>query len=179
MTTALEKIDQIVASHPDCHTRAAAVAQVIPDLLASPDSLDPRFRESCESGYRQHLVHVHPQGLYSVVSLVWLPGQETPIHNHKAWCVVGVLQGVEEQTTYALHDQDGDEWLSVDHREVHAKGSVSVLVPPAGDIHKVANHGPELAVSIHVYGTDITDEGTSIHRTFSTDAVRESSPPVC
>jgi predicted metal-dependent enzyme (double-stranded beta helix superfamily) len=33
-------------------------------------------------------------------------------------------------------------------------GEVSCVLPPH-DIHRVANHGTEVAVSIHVYGTNI------------------------
>jgi predicted metal-dependent enzyme (double-stranded beta helix superfamily) len=40
-------------------------------------------------------------------------------------------------------------------------GSVSVLQPP-GDIHTFYNPGPDLAISIHIYGADVRKLGTSI-----------------
>jgi 3-mercaptopropionate dioxygenase len=42
-------------------------------------------------------------------------------------------------------------------------GDVSAFVPP-GDIHRVRNSGSGVAVSIHVYGTDVTRIGSSVRR---------------
>lgn len=44
-------------------------------------------------------------------------------------------------------------------------GSVSALTPP-GDVHTVINPGPEMAISIHVYGADVRAVGTSIRRRY-------------
>ena len=52
--------------------------------------------------YRQHVLHVAEDGLYSIVSLVWLPTQETPVHDHVSWCVVGVHQGIGSYQCLAL-----------------------------------------------------------------------------
>ena len=53
-----------------------------------------------------------------------------------------------------------------------APGHVSVLVPPEEDIHRVENSGMGLAISIHVYGDDISVLGSSINRTFGDGLVR-------
>ena len=37
---------------------------------------------------------------------------------------------------------------------------------PPGDIHQVCNRGSAVAVSMHVYGTDITRVGSSIRRLY-------------
>jgi predicted metal-dependent enzyme (double-stranded beta helix superfamily) len=55
-------------------------------------------------------------------------------------------------------------------------GDVSVLVPPDEDIHRVANAGTGIAISLHVYGDDIGARGTSINRTFDEDLVRLHPP---
>jgi predicted metal-dependent enzyme (double-stranded beta helix superfamily) len=52
----------------------------------------------------------------------------------------------------------------VAHRENHP-GAVSGLAPP-GDIHRVTNCGDEVAVSLHVYGADISRLGSSVRRTY-------------
>jgi len=36
--------------------------------------------------------------------------------------------------------------------------------PPPGDIHRVRNIGATTAISLHVYGTDITRIGSSARR---------------
>jgi predicted metal-dependent enzyme (double-stranded beta helix superfamily) len=114
------------------------------------------------SAYRQHLLHVAPDGAFSLVALVWLPGQATPVHDHLAWCVVGVHRGAEHETRYALTPAGA---LVETGRAVARVGDVAGLLPP-GDIHQVRNAGDELAISLHVYGADLRDLGTSIRRRY-------------
>ncbi|MCP2257752.1 putative metal-dependent enzyme of the double-stranded beta helix superfamily [Streptoalloteichus tenebrarius] len=150
-------------------TRAEQAARRLEKLLRSGDVLDARHMEPDPEAYRQHLVHVDPEGRFSVVSLVWLPGQETPVHSHVCWCVVGVLTGQEEEIRYHF---DADERVLVETgTERNAPGEVCWLVPPEEDIHKVRNCGDTLAVSIHVYGANIAELGTSINRVY-TEPVR-------
>ena len=54
------------------------------------------------SGYQTHLVHAEPDGSFSIVVMVWLPGQETPVHDHLSWCCTAVLQGTEYEEVYAV-----------------------------------------------------------------------------
>ena len=42
-------------------------------------------------------LYVEPGGSFSIVALVWRPGQITRIHDHITWCVFGVIQGVEQR----------------------------------------------------------------------------------
>ena len=42
-------------------------------------------------------------------------------------------------------------------------GEVSGFAPP-GDIHRVHNTTGETAISIHIYGTDVTRTGSSVRR---------------
>ena len=51
-------------------------------------------------GYRSHTLHVEPDGSFSIVALVWRPGQVTRIHDHLTWCVFGVIQGVEHEELF-------------------------------------------------------------------------------
>ena len=45
-------------------------------------------------------------------------------------------------------------------------GAVSGFAPP-GDIHRVRNTGDTVAISMHVYGADISRLGTSIRREYA------------
>lgn len=172
----LERMDALVAVKDDPHVIADETGAILAELLEHPEFLESRFREPAPRHYRQHLVHVHPQGSYSVVSLVWKPGQATPIHDHRCWCVVGVLQGQERETRYHLYRRDGADFLVRDGERVYAPGQVCRLVPPDEDIHRVANAGAEgLSISIHVYGTDIGAKHTSINHVFD-HAILEQAP---
>ncbi|MGW4211163.1 hypothetical protein ACWEIJ_24445 [Lentzea sp. NPDC004789] len=140
---------------------AARVAGALTVHLDDPRLLDPEDREPDPHHYRQHVLHVEPDGRFSVIALVWLPGQETCIHDHVSWCVVGTYVGEEEETTYRLA---GDHLVPLRLNRT-PQGVASYLVPP-GDIHKVCNNSSSVAISIHVYGADIGVLGTSIRRRY-------------
>jgi len=140
---------------------AARVAAVLRRHLPGPDLLTPEQLTGDSAGYQTHLVHAEPDGSFSVVVMVWLPGQQTPVHDHVAWCVSAVLQGTEYEEIFALR---GDH-LEVVARNQNPVGSVSGFAPP-GDIHRVRNTGAGVAVSMHVYGTDITRVGSSVRRVY-------------
>jgi predicted metal-dependent enzyme (double-stranded beta helix superfamily) len=140
---------------------AARVARALTGHLADPVLLDPEHREPDPNAYRQHVLHVEPDGSFSVVALVWLPGQETCVHDHVSWCVVGTYVGEEEETTYRFA---GDHLVPLRLNRT-PQGVTSYLVPP-GDIHKVRNSSNAMAISIHVYGADIGLLGTSIRRRY-------------
>jgi 3-mercaptopropionate dioxygenase len=143
-----------------------AIGDRLKTLLAADGWLAPEHQLPGRDTYRQHLLHVSKSRGLSVVALVWLPGQQTPIHDHVSWCVVGVYSGVERETHYRLIERDGQRCL-VPVGTVEARaGHVEVLVPPAENIHSVAAVGEHKTISIHVYGADIQRLGSSILRRF-------------
>src|SRR5215217_8303473 len=143
-----------------------AIAERLKPLLAVDGWLAPEHQLGSREGYRQHLLHVSDSRRLSVVALVWLPGQRTPIHDHVSWCVVGVYRGVEREVHYRLVEQNGQHFLEpAAVFEAHA-GHVEALVPPAANIHSVAAAGTRKTISIHVYGADIERLGSSILRRF-------------
>jgi 3-mercaptopropionate dioxygenase len=46
---------------------------------------------------------------------------------------------------------------------VNRVGDVAGFAPP-GVVHRVRNAGAEVAISIHVYGTDVTRIGSNVRR---------------
>jgi len=156
-------------------TRAGAswaeTADLVADVLwlhmPGPEILTAEQRYGDPAAYRCHLLHAEPDGLFSVVALVWRPGQATPIHDHVTWCVFGVIQGAEHEERYTLRD---DGWLELAGTAVNATGDVAGLAPP-GDIHRVRNAGTETAISLHIYGTDISRLGSSVRRVYDLPVV--------
>jgi 3-mercaptopropionate dioxygenase len=155
-------VDHAEAHLDDPH----AIADRLAVLLREPGWLVPEHQLPGVDTYRQHLLHVSPTRRMSVVALVWLPGQHTPIHDHVSWCVVGVYRGVEREIRYRLVETGRRESLLPVGSVLAHPGHVEALVPPAEDIHAVTAGGTEMAVSIHVYGADIEKLGSSIHRRF-------------
>ncbi len=116
----------------------------LPDELAQPH---PQF-------YRQYLLHADPLERFSVVSFVWGPGQQTPVHDHTVWGLIGMLRGQEESQPYgpdatgAMVPQGAPTLL--------VPGQVEAVSPTLGDIHLVRNALPgQVSISIHVYGANI------------------------
>jgi 3-mercaptopropionate dioxygenase len=166
LATLIESIRDVVKSGAGDGDVAARVATLLQPCLDCDSFLTEAQREPDPTHYRQHVLHVEDDGSFSIVALVWLPGQETPIHDHVSWCVVGVHEGQEYETLYQVEaDDSGTNWLVESGQSVNPPGSVAALTPP-GDIHKVVNNGAQLAISLHVYGADIGKLGSSIRRRY-------------
>jgi predicted metal-dependent enzyme (double-stranded beta helix superfamily) len=158
LAAAIRRAVRAGGSWPDTADRVEAVLR---SQLPGPGLLTSGQLAGDPVGYQTHLVHAEPDGSFSVAVMVWLPGQQTPIHDHLAWCVTAVLQGAECEQIFAVRDGH----LEVIARNQNPVGTVSGFAPP-GDIHQVHNSGQTVAVSMHVYGTDITRVGSSIRRLY-------------
>lgn len=123
------------------------------DLVAVDDWLMPEFAQSDPTQYRQYLLYCDPLERFSVVSFVWGPGQETPVHDHTVWGLVGVLRGAEINRNFAL-DRNGRLIAAAEERL--GAGAITAVSPQIGDIHQVANALPDRpSISIHAYGGNI------------------------
>jgi 3-mercaptopropionate dioxygenase len=150
-----------------------AIGVCLKALLAHDDWLAPEHREPDPDRYRQHLLHVSPCRRLSIVALVWLPGQRTPIHDHVSWCIVGVYEGREREIRYRR--VEGERCLEEIGSIEADPGHVEVIVPSEEDIHAVAAVGDGPTISIHVYGADIERLGSSIYRRFDDWPVRSAT----
>lgn len=168
----ISAVRRVIQAEADLQQTGSTVANLLRPCLGSDDFLSAEQMASGGETYRQHILHVEPDGSFSVVSLVWMPGQSTPIHDHVSWCVVGVHRGEEHETIYNKVGGDGGAaHLVVAGHTISAVGTAAALVPP-GDIHRVANGGHELAVSLHIYGADIGVLGSSIRRRYNLEVRR-------
>jgi predicted metal-dependent enzyme (double-stranded beta helix superfamily) len=154
-------VRRVVSRHVDWRQTARLVAHELERHLPRPDVLTVEQRSGDAAGYRSHVLHVEPDGAFSIVALVWRPGQVTPIHDHVTWCVFGVIQGVEHEELFTL--DEASECLVEAGSSTNRTGVVSGFAPP-GDIHRVRNSGSRTAISIHIYGTDVTRIGSSVRR---------------
>jgi predicted metal-dependent enzyme (double-stranded beta helix superfamily) len=152
----LDGVRMAVAARAGGSETAQLVAEQLRRHLPGPDVLTAEQRLGSSDGYRSHTLHVEPDGSFSIVALVWRPGQVTRIHDHLTWCVFAVIQGVE-------HEELFDADLNLIGRSDNHVGDVSGFAPP-GDIHRVHNTSDTTAISIHIYGTDVTRTGSSVRR---------------
>ena len=156
LTDLIDGVRSAVAVQADWADTAEFVAEQLRGHLPGTDVLTADQSLGSPDGYCGHTLHVEPDGSFSIVALVWRPGQTTRIHDHVTWCVIGVIQGVEHEELY-----DADLNL-LGRRDNHA-GEVGGFAPP-GDIHRVCNTSATTAISIHVYGTDVNRIGSSARR---------------
>jgi 3-mercaptopropionate dioxygenase len=149
-------VRNVVNRHADWAETAELVADQLRANLPGADVLTEAQRLGSRDGYCAHPLYAEPDGSFSIVALVWRPGQLTRIHDHVTWCVLGGVQGVE-------HEELFDADLNLVGRSENHVGDVSGFAPP-GDIHRVRNISDTTAISIHIYGTDITRIGSSARR---------------
>jgi 3-mercaptopropionate dioxygenase len=143
----------------DAHRTAAAVAEALRAQCVGRDLLTEDERRGEDGAIGRVVLHTEPR--FSIQAVIWRPGQVTHIHDHIAWCVFSVLQGMEEETLYR---DDGDHLTEVG-RSVNVTGEVSGFAPP-GDIHKVRNPGSGTAITLHVYGADLSGGRSSVLRVY-------------
>ena len=156
LTSLVDGVRSAVDIHADWSETARLVAEELRRHLPTPDVLTAEQQLGSPDDYSAYPLHVEPDGSFSIVALVWRPGQITRIHDHVTWCVFGVIQGVE-------HEELFDADLNLVARDANQAGDVSGFAPP-GDIHRVHNTTDTTAISIHIYGTDITRVGSSARR---------------
>jgi 3-mercaptopropionate dioxygenase len=150
-----------VRRHADWQETARLVGDALARNLPSADLLTAEQRLGNPRTYTSHVLHAERDGSFSIIAIIWRPGQATRIHDHVTWCVFGVLQGVEYEELFRL-DEHGASLVPAGTNE-NRTGEVSAFAPP-GDIHRVRNVGQDTAVSIHIYGTDVTRVGSSVRR---------------
>ena len=152
----VDAVRDAVAAHADWSETAELVAARLREHLPTPEVLTPEQRAGSPDTYGSHTLWVEPDGSFSILAVIWRPGQVTRIHDHTTWCVFGVIQGIE-------HEELFDEHCHLLGEADNHVGDVSGFAPP-GDIHRVHNTTGETAISIHIYGTDVTRIGSSVRR---------------
>ena len=154
--------DLVVRTPGDEKATLARGKELLAELVRHDDWLPPVFSRPDPLRYRQYPLHVDALGRFSIVSFVWGPGQQTPIHDHTVWGLIGVLRGAERSERFEL--QSLGQPMRRTGESVLSAGDVGCVSPTLGDIHRVQNAFNERpSISIHVYGSDI---GKTVRHSF-------------
>ena len=151
------------ADPADC---VLALAPLMLDLIDKAQMfLGLQHYQSNPDGYTRNLIYSAPDESLSLYSLVWLPGQWTPVHDHGSWGVVGVIEGVLEERSYVRlsPDRAADEDIELVRGGVIllGRGAVTSFVPNPDHIHVTGvPHERPRAVSLHLYGRMMSDFNT-------------------
>lgn len=155
-STFIAELTQLIDAQPDepallLHARKSLYTLITTDTWLPAACAVPRADR-----YAQYLLHCDPLERFSVVSLVLVNDQATPVHNHTVWGLVGILRGAEQCDEYAI---ENGRVVPCGHSHVMRAGDVKAVSPMLGDWHRVRNansvHGAGVTVSIHVYGGNI------------------------
>lgn len=129
-------------------------SRLLAALVREDDWVPDAFAQPSGERYSQFLLHCDSAERFSVVSFVWGPGQETPIHDHRTWGLIGMLRGAELSRAYRRRP-DGSLAQAGPPLRLEP-GDVEHVSPDLGDIHRVTNAFPDrVSISIHVYGANI------------------------
>lgn len=128
-------------------------ADLLRQLVSHDDWLPEAFAQPDPQRYQQYLLHADSRQRFSIVSFVWGPGQQTPVHDHRVWGLIGMLRGAELSQGFA----NNASGLRAEGETVRLEpGQVEAVSPRIGDIHQVSNaFSDRTSISIHVYGANI------------------------
>lgn len=162
LRTFVGNLAQLLDSHPDEQSLLQRASTWLGELIRHDDWLDEAFTQPHPQHYQQYLLYADAQQRFSVVSFVWGPGQQTPIHDHRVWGLIGMLRGAEISQSW----QPGPNGLQPEGPPVRLEpGSVEAVSPTVGDIHRVSNaFDDRVSISIHVYGANIGAVKRAVYR---------------
>ncbi|HET7601048.1 MAG TPA: cysteine dioxygenase family protein [Gemmatimonadales bacterium] len=155
----LHRLDDAVAVRDDAG-RCRRVKQVLMDVIGRGEPLlDSAYLAPTPERYARRLLHRDPEGRYTVLAMVWDRGQGTPLHDHAGtWCVECVYQGRIRVTSYSVRGGDPERDLVAFEQEtvvLAGQGEAGALIPPF-EYHRIENPDATPAVTIHVYGGEMT-----------------------
>lgn len=152
----------LLDQQPDEATLLARGSELLRPLLLNDDWLDEAFTQPHPQHYQQYLLHADAQQRFSVVSFVWGPGQQTPVHDHRVWGLIGMLRGAEVSQGF----KQASDGLAPDGAPVRLDpGHIEAVSPRVGDIHRVSNaFDDRVSISIHVYGANIGAVKRAVYR---------------
>ncbi len=119
----------------------------LPDGIAAPRA----------GSYGRRLIHRDAQRGYTVVAMIWGPGQHTELHDHAGvWCVECVVQGILDVTQYDMVERgDGCCRFAAQKKVRAGVGDAGCLIPPF-EYHVIGNPLPDrTSITLHVYGGEM------------------------
>ena len=146
----------------DVRRTTAAVKKTLSDMIrADRIRLPKRYFGTLPDTYARRLLHRDEKRGYSAIVMTWGPGQGTMLHDHSGiWCVEGVIAGEMEVIQYEMTDdgaRTGGAYRFAPRGTVRAQpGASGALIPPF-EYHILRNgRADDLAVTLHVYGGEMT-----------------------
>ncbi len=163
LDTLIDQLDQAVLKR--MQDIPGAVAAALMSVANTGEVLTPAQQIGASERYTRHVLHSHHNGRYTLVALVWQPGQRTPAHGHHTWCAYRVLEGSLQEERFSWDDERRIARLG----EVVALNATHCFSGHAGleKIHRLGNISQGRAISLHVYGVDADHVSTHVNNVVS------------
>ena len=139
-------------SEDECIAQAEALMS---QLVAVDDWLPDEFAQPGDAAFKQYMLYADSEKVFTVLGVVWAPGQYAGPHDHRIWGVVGQLRGEEFSQEY--HEPELGQKTKVRETVVLKRGHTCSVAPHRGDIHDVENRTNGISISIHAYAGDLAE----------------------
>jgi predicted metal-dependent enzyme (double-stranded beta helix superfamily) len=157
----VEHLDAAVSGPADA--LAEGVTTALNAAVSEPEWLPADRRRASHDNYARHVLHGDAAGRFSILSIVWNPGQMSPIHAHHTWCGVAVYHGTLVETFFRT---DAARAVPVAIRTIRRAARTLSFDRPLAAIHRIANEAAEPAISIHVYGVGRDRIASGVNRIY-------------
>jgi predicted metal-dependent enzyme (double-stranded beta helix superfamily) len=158
------------AQHHDTETMLDSVAQGVAQADDMLGALSAQALRGQHESYTRHVAYADPHGHFTIVYLVWQPGQRSPVHGHRTWCAYRVLKG--ELTEEHFRWDEAAACASMTGSRLRKPGDIITAPRGLAHIHRLGNNAQEVAVSLHIYGVDEHSLATGVNHLVDSDAVR-------
>lgn len=148
----LTEVEDILAATDNDQDRLEAIHPLVRQLLTDSAWLQYEIQPpDPKRGWSVTTLYDEPNFPLTVQTVVWLPGQTSPIHNHATWGVVALVSGQEKNTFWQRRSTDDSPQKIVSAGDVllHPGDTISFM-PDA--IHCVEAMGNEPTVTFNIYG---------------------------
>ncbi|HSQ05711.1 MAG TPA: cysteine dioxygenase family protein, partial [Burkholderiales bacterium] len=123
--------------------------------------------------YVRHILYADAAGRYTIVAIVWRPGQRSSVHAHYTWSGAAVYRGELTETIYRVSRGAAPPFPV---SNIKRRPGDFTFHWPLNEIHHVGNEGSETAISIHVYGVGCEWLATGVNRFIApADVSRENA----
>jgi predicted metal-dependent enzyme (double-stranded beta helix superfamily) len=161
-----ELVDTLHATIPNCqpHALSSVAKASLRGFVCDPALLHNAHKQGDPNSYRRHLLYAAPDRSFSIISVVWNPGQFTPVHGHTAWGATGVYEGQPCCESYNLRETS-PRVLNLRHSMTLRlqPGDIATVEPGIDDAHRIGNDTLSRCITVHIYGRDLLANPGSIN----------------
>ncbi len=154
----LTDVENILDTEADDWVRLQKICPLVRRLLNSSWWLQGEYKEpNPQTGWSVKFLYEEPDFPLTVQTVVWLPGQVSPIHNHGALGIVALIDGQEKNQLWRrVGDATDCDRIEPAGNLILEPGDLIGLMPDA--IHQVEVLGDRPTISFNLYGPTLYDQ---------------------